>query len=92
MINVKEACKRAYDDKLNGLKFTRIKDTGDSFIICFAGKNGERVTANPYRISKENGERLPFVLPSESYFDMFNKAADVPVPEEYALKIERGDS
>lgn len=84
MITLEEACRIAYEDHLRGMKYTRIKDTGDSFIICYVTQNNETMTgAQPYRISKENGKRLPFAVPSETYFDMFKNAADVEVPKDY---------
>lgn len=82
MITLEEACRIAYEDRLRGTKYTRIKDAGDSYIICFAKENGEIFTVPPYRISKANGERLPFAIGKE-FFDMFDSAEDVEVPEEF---------
>ena len=86
MIDVKTACEIAYSDWLHGMKFTQIKDAGDSYIICYTTKAGDVIKGNPYRISKEDGSRLPFVFPEKEYGDMFINAKNVDVPDEYAYK------
>jgi len=86
MITIEEACKIAYQDRLKGMKITRIKDTGDSYIICYVTEKGEILTTQPYRISKIDGKRLPFALPNMEFFAMIDNAVDVEVPEQYKYK------
>ena len=86
MITLEEACKISYETKLRGAKYTRIKETEDSYIICFVSEKGEKYTAPPYRISKEDGRQLPFVLPEEKYFKMFDNGKDVEIPNAYKFQ------
>ena len=83
MITLEEACKIAYEDELKGMKIKRIKDTGDSYIICYVTEKGEILTTQPYRISKIDGNRLTFALPNMEFLAMIDNAVDVEVPEQY---------